>query len=455
MLNLKIDIKKNGIGSFEIWILYYLLLGIVQALWTNRGAFPPLPLRVVMIAAVFGPVLIKREIILLAFPFSLTILGFLSTKYSYLPYIDYDEFYICIVFIALAIHCKTLSYALLQKVQPLVFMVLLFAIVDIAGNGELGKYTFHIFTGLLLIPFLKREGDFHLLSAAIITASALLSVYYIVMFDQFLEVMDSSGMERSKWVDPNYFSITLNAGFFVAMMYLVGICKSSHTVFNKILLSASCMVIAAAVIMTGSRAGFLCVALTLAIAIFTSRLKIYQILLALLVVIMSGIYIYSKGAMELLLYRFFVEQDIQTGGHRTVIWVRMLGNFKEQGYLSQLFGGGYFHRIELAGVDMHNEFLSIMADYGIIGLLLFIIFVASMASFRRNTFWKQNVAVFFYIISVITLSPFQYIYILFLIVWIYAFKFNNENLLVSESISNNSFMEKVVKALIDNKVIKP
>lgn len=424
---------SKRLTSFEKWVLYYLFLGLIQALWTNQSAFPPLPLRVGMIAAIFGPVLKRRELILFAIPFSMTLRGFLSTGYSFLPDVWSNWFYIGIILVVMLFHQKELNFSLYGKVRPLIFMMLLFAMVDIANNGEFGNYAIHIFIGLLLIPFFRDDTDFHFLSAAIITVSVLLSVYYIVMFDRFLDAWGNTGIERSGWADPNYFSTTLDRGFLVAMMYLLGFCHSDLPFFNKKIMTASCLIIAAAVIMTASRAGFLCIAFILLIALFNARLKASQFMLAIIVIAVSIGYMYYKGMFEVLLYRLLEQGNLDTGGDRTTIWQTMLNNYGNQGLIYQLFGGGYLHRFELTGgADLHNELFAIMADYGYLGLLLFVVFLFSMVSFKQNEFWKQNIAAGFYVLSVVSLSPFQSVFILFLIVWIYAFKFHNENLLRNE-----------------------
>ena len=55
--------KLNG------WILYFIFLGIIQALWTNPSSFPPLPFRLLMTAGIFIPILFRRDLVLFVFPF--------------------------------------------------------------------------------------------------------------------------------------------------------------------------------------------------------------------------------------------------------------------------------------------------------------------------------------------------------------------------------------------------
>lgn len=417
------ELMQEKIGTFEKWVLYYLALGVIQALWTDSSTFPPTPFRIAMIVLVFGPTLYHCELILFAIPFSMTLRGYLSTGYSYLPDIYSYWLYIGIEVVALIIHRKRLNFSLCGKVRPLIVMMICFAIVDLIANGEIGKYAIHIFIGLLLIPHINEESDFHYISASLICVSLLLSVYYIIMYDRFLEAWGHTGLERSGWADPNYFSIVLDAGFFVAMMYLLNFCKSVSILFNKIVLVGACILIALAVILTASRAGFLCIAFILLIAIFTAGLTLPKFILALVVIAGASIYLYSNGFMNLLYYRLFEQGNLDTGGDRTTIWKIMIDNFYQQKLSLQMFGGGYWHRRELTTNDTHNEFLAILGDYGYVGLILFIAFLMSLTSKRKGYFWKNNASVCFYLLSIISLSPFAYVYIMFLILWIYAYNF--------------------------------
>ena len=90
-LNTHKDIRTtNG------WIIYFIILGIIQSLWTNLSAFPPLPLRLIMIAAVFTPAFIKYDLVIFIIPFSLILRGNLSSEYQYLPDIYSYYIYICL-----------------------------------------------------------------------------------------------------------------------------------------------------------------------------------------------------------------------------------------------------------------------------------------------------------------------------------------------------------------------
>ena len=97
----------------------------------------------------------------------------------------------------------------------------------------------------------------------------------------------------------------------------------------------------------------------------------------------------------------------------------IIDNQGEQGLFYVLFGGGYWHRAVLTnGIDSHNEIFAIFADYGIIGLLLYLTLLFSLFTLRKNEFKIVNIPLFFYVLTVLSLSHFQYPTISFLISWI-------------------------------------
>lgn len=417
--------------SISFWIIYYIFLGVIQALWTNTSIFPPTIFRIGMIFAVFAPIYLKHSLILLAIPFSIILRGNLSTEFQYLPDIYSYSFYIIIELSAIIFHHKKLNKNNLKTMTPIILLMLYMGFLDLIYNGELGPYTIHIFIAILLLPFIRNIQDFHILSASFVTVCCILSIYYIVMFDDFLVSWNKKeGLERSGWNDPNYFSTLLEYGFLASIIYLIGITKSSLWLFNKIILIGISIAIFIAVVMTASRAGFLCYLALLVTAFFNTKIKWYWYILGIGIVTATFFVMYNNGIFDLLLFRLFDEGNAESGGDRFDIWNIGLTNFNIQDFHALLFGKGYWHRIELSnGHDIHNEFLGILLDYGIVGTLLFSLFLISIISLTRSSFISRNITFIFYALCIISLSPFQYPYIGFLLIWIvmlkkFSFNFN-------------------------------
>lgn len=417
------NFKKEKINS---WILYYLLLGIVQALWTNLHAFPPMIFRVGMVAAVFAPMILNRELVIFGFPFFLILRGQFSTPYQYLPDIYSQIFYVFLLFIFLIYHWKSIQPINIKSVMPLIFLMFYMGIIDLIGTTELGDYSRNLFIVMVFSLFITNKHDFDIFSASLILVCAFSAIYYIVMYDQFLVTWSvKEGIERSGWKDPNYFSTFMNVGFMLSLLYLLGVLKSSLFILKKrIILLISCLAIMIAVVLTASRAGFLSLAFIMAISLFLSKPNIKIALISIGLISVAIAIMFSYGVFDTLLYRLFEQGNLNTGGGRTEIWLNTIKNFNLQPFGAQLFGEGYWHRISLSGgSETHNEFLAILADYGYFGIFIFLGLIASMFSLKKEPSSRiRNIASFLYLLSIISLSPFQYVNIGFLIIWILSAK---------------------------------
>lgn len=421
MTNIIKALKKEKLNG---WILYFMFLGIIQALWTNPSSFPPLPFRLLMTVGVFIPIIFRRDLALFVFPFFIILRGQLSTAYQYLPDVYSYSFYILLIIVAIIFHAKSIGRLDVKSILPLLLFCIYVVFVDVFVTMGIGKYAINVFIAILLFLFVENEKDIHILSAALITVCTLLAVYYIIMYDTFLETWDiTEKIERSGWNDPNYFSTLLGMGFMIAVLYILDYLRSELFVFNKKILISSCIILFAAIVMTASRAGFLSVSLITLFAILKSRPKFTTIILSTLIIVSAIIILYRVGVFDTLIYRMFEQGNLDTGGDRTTIWAKVFENFQLQPFHNQLFGGGYWHRAALTGgAETHNEIVAILADYGFIGTILFLFLILSMFSFGGMYSGSRNIATVFYLLCIVSLSPFQYINIGFLIIWILGLK---------------------------------
>lgn len=423
MNSLIANFKKEKINS---WILYYLLLGIVQALWTNLHAFPPMIFRLGMVAAVFAPMILNRELVVFGFPFFLVLRGQFSTPYQYLPDIYSQTFYVFLLFIFLIYHWKSIQPLNLKSIIPLLFLMLYMGIIDLIGTTELGNYSRNLFIVIVFSLFITNKHDLDIFSASLILVCAFSAIYYIIMYDQFLFTWNvKEGIERSGWKDPNYFSTFMNVGFMLSLLYLLGVLKSSLFILKKrIILLISCLAIMIAVVLTASRAGFLSLVFIVAISLFLSKPNIKIALISMGLISVAVAIMFSYGVFDTLLYRLFEQDNLSTGGDRTTIWIKTLDEFNLQNFTYQMFGKGYWHRAELnGGLETHNEFIAILADYGYFGTFIFLLLIANMFSLKKEPSSRiRNIASFLYLLSIVSLSPFQYVNIGFLIIWILSAK---------------------------------
>lgn len=407
--------------KFNNWLAYYIFLGIVQAMWTNLYSFPPFVYRLAMIAAVFIPMLSNRDLVTFGFPFFLILRSQLSTPYQYLPDSNSFIFYVPVLIILVIIHWKSIQPINIKRYFPIIMLMLYMGIIDLICTGESGNYTQNLFVILIFSFLLKNRHDLDILSSALISVCAISAIYYLIMYNQFLVTWNSTeGIERSGWKDPNYFSTFMNIGVTLSLFYILRYLKSSIFILNKKFLLILCILISVAIVLTASRAGFFILLSILLISVFTSKIKFKIKTIGIILISLVALGMYSMGIFDTLLFRIFEQGNIGTGGERTNIWTTTINNFGLQNYVTQLFGGGYWHRVTLTGgVETHNEFLAILTDYGIIGLVIFLCMIVNMFSLKKSINFKiGNIASVLYLLSIVSLSPFQYINIGFLILWI-------------------------------------
>ena len=80
-----------------------------------------------------------------------------------------------------------------------------------------------------------------------------------------------------------------------------------------------------------------------------------------------------------LLMRFSVDSLRESqGSDRLTIWVNSLSFWKDEGILRQFFGVGGFGLVSIRHT-MHNQFLQMLLDFGIVGLILYLVLIINIA----------------------------------------------------------------------------
>lgn len=410
---------KRAINIDNFLIIFFLLLAILQALWTNESSFPPTAARLLMISACFIPLFFKVEYVSFAFVLFSILRGNLSTAYSYLPDINSVGIYILFVLILFIFHYPKISTRLIPLGPIYLFLLFYWFIVDLFNGVFGGSYPTLLFLSLLIGAFCKTRRAFHLMSLGFIFASLILSVYYFCMFDKFLADWGGDGLARSGWKDPNYFSTTLAYGYIISMFYILGYLKSDLLwLKNKFSLYLTPFVILAAIILLASRGTFISVLLSTIILLLCSKVYFkWKLCFILLLIISSSLFFYL-GYFDTLFFRLVDEGNMDSGGSRTFIWQNLIAAYQEQGALLRIFGGGDHHHIALINEHVHNELLTILSDYGIVGVCIYLCYLLKVSiSALRNKSMVLFIALFFYVLTTLSLSPFSYINSFLYVIW--------------------------------------
>lgn len=98
-------------------------------------------------------------------------------------------------------------------------------------------------------------------------------------------------------------------------------------------------------------------------------------IIALVIIACITIYvIVSAGIFDYLASDFF-EENFSTGNGRTLLWAQYIDEFLNENLLLKVFGRGFHvYRAKFVGFNLfaHNSYLSILIDFGLSGLCLFV-----------------------------------------------------------------------------------
>lgn len=169
------------------------------------------------------------------------------------------------------------------------------------------------------------------------------------------------------------------------------------------ILTASFLIISFA-----SRSGFIILAILLCyfVLLNISKIHIRQIVVfsALLIV---GVFIIHRYSFATFLIQRFNQQDIYSGNNRVDIQMGFLKMFSNSTIFRALFGNGF----ENARVDEllpHNSFIDVLISFGIIGLILFIIYmIKPIFALAKTKYSYLLIAIFVIFVHSFSIEPFK------------------------------------------------
>ena len=127
---------------------------------------------------------------------------------------------------------------------------------------------------------------------------------------------------------------------------------------------------------------------------------------------LSHYYLFSKISI------IFTPERMQTLTGRTFIWRNFLNEIKDANYVNLLLGFGPRFSIIQSGLYMHNSYLEIFQEQGLIGLLLFVlwVFYLLLKIKQLNSLEKKIILYFLLLSNFIFMLTFSIFYNIFL--WI-------------------------------------
>ena len=387
-----------------------------MASWTNQMTAPPILIRsLYLIAVMIAPLFSKAYFL----PAALSCLFVVSTNgfsYSYLPSTISIYSALLLVFVLIKHGNRSI---VLSKIPKIIIALSIFVLfVDLFNNGAITQL-FHCLFVLAMFSLIldldykntNREEIIKTFATFFSFASLVLSFFFYSYGFLFTNDYGStSGLERTGWMDANYFSSTL--GMFVISSLTVLMSDIKKNLIEIILYVLTIWANLYVMVSCASRGAILALGVGVGFLILFSKVKLKYKIFILIFLAASIIFLFNNGYFELLEYR--IQNDDGSGSGRLDIWKNKLTLFyQEDNILYYLFGMGFYkgtHLGEILGryFCFHNDYISYLVCYGIVGLILFFIFLFSpLWRVSKHSHYRPAVigSIMYLAVCCITLNP--------------------------------------------------
>lgn len=410
-------------------VIYYAVLLLVMMSWTDYNSFPPMMLRIFYLLAVFAPGLLDKNGLV---PAALTCFWGIAVNgyaYSYMP-----------TQVFLYVGMLVLSLFLIHRYDKpsMVFRGYLFPVVfclyvsarNIMETTSVENLTWALLLFVIFPLFMSDRDDTNerKMSWAFMVMTSVLSFYCFTTQELFAGQYGIAGTEtasRSGWTDPNYLSMVVGMGAVIGFRNLLRIRMVDRT--TGILSMVAFFMAVPAMLLLVSRGGLLCLCGSIATLMAFSDIKKRYKLGAISFIVVFLVILYTNDFLTML------EDRMESGGggsndERLWILQHRFEAFFDSTPLYWLFGYGMENGMHLGlpyKMGSHNDYVSFMAEYGLVGLVMFLgILALPFYNMKKNSkVWADVMAYTVYIfLACLTLEPFAfgvwvyYIFLLFIIV---------------------------------------
>lgn len=385
-------------------LIYYAILLTVMCSWSDTVNAPPLFFRLLFLSSFFAPLFLKWRRFLTPLFICFTTLATHGYTCTYLPTEYYYYLSILIVMCMLTPQKSTHNCGAILVL--LVIMLIYTTIIDIIGSFNIYKINYCFSISVLLLRFVNvKFDDKHVYDMLFCVITLVLCIFYYTVGESYkVEIL---GQDRVMWKDPNYMGIVAGVGVVVAFFNIL-----NENISSKLRLFYVCTLLGGVLMMlaNASRGAALCSILAMSIVVGCSKIAAKVKVLVVIASILCIFILYFSDLFEPLIQR--VETDDGTGNARTTIWAIKLGCYEQGSILQQVFGVGNYNGLMLGtnGYGFHNDYVAFLLDYGVVGLLLFIILLLCplMAANRRSPVFSLILALTVYVlVCCMTLEPFS------------------------------------------------
>lgn len=354
--------------------LYYLALLLILSSWTDTNTSPNLLFKVVYFLCLLLPAFRNRPDFVPMLVISFAGIGLYGYAYSFMP--TYLPIYLGALFLFYLAYSKGKIEA--YKTPSLLVVFGIFTIIiDLVTALSIENISFSIFIIILLCKFIDSSVDRSTVSKvsfAFALMTLVLSLYFLLLKDQFTQdyYAQGSGLERTGWMDPNYFGMVLGMGTVTSIIQISNF--RFLGIVEKIFYIATVILSVPTLVLNASRGAILAVAVSFVFVILFSKVNPLYKIVVIIITILFLFYLYNNSYFDLLEYR--IAHDSGTGSGRTTIWCKKMDAFWSGEPYTWLVGygndGGKKLAFENHAFGSHNDYVAILCAYGLIGLTMFV-----------------------------------------------------------------------------------
>jgi hypothetical protein len=384
---------ENGKRMLLPLAAYYFILLIIAMSWTEKTLVQPRMEFRILFTVFFAVPLFKYRYwapaILTTFA---TIRSFSVSPYGYLP--SNPLFYGVIALLILlfdVVYKKYATRGVLSFNKPSYGLIALLIIAissNITNMVDQTDFIVFLLTVIMLKKLVRSREDIQLIEIAFMIITFVLSAYAFIFYNDFIvkENVRKVLIERSFWTDPNYLGSMLAIGIVISFYYFMNKVKDrmAYRVLYLVVFIAGCITLG----MLASRGAFLAVIVPVLFILYKKTNSIKDVVFVVLFISIAAVAISSTNYFNSLGAR--IAEDDRTGSSRTAIWETSFNKFLRSDIPTLLIGGGTMYCDVLVGKSLgrsnyspHNNFLGILYDYGILGLITFLYIFFSW--FNKNS----------------------------------------------------------------------
>ncbi|MBR3830019.1 MAG: O-antigen ligase family protein [Muribaculaceae bacterium] len=415
--------------------IYYAILVLIMMSRKDAASEPSMVLRLAFMAAVVFPAVLFKNV---SYPAVITLFYTLASQgfaYSYMPYTYSIYAWVTLVIVLFFYKVKIENLSNIPKFFIFfTFYILAVDFITSVSNVEANVFQnifYDFFSIILFLIIIAKDKEKTLtqlpLSFAVITI--VLSYLFLANRNEFISET-VGGMERSGWVDPNYFGTIIGIGTTISFMKLFSKEWKELNIGLKVVYITAIVISLPTLLLNASRGAMLSVVCAFVFLSMFSKIKLWQKIGIVLIGAVGIIYLYNNQYFDLLLYR--IENDSGGGSGRTEIWEAKLRAFSQGNIAQILFGNGYYGGMTITGryQGFHNDFVGFLVEYGIVGLclLLYMLYYPIRMFFKRGIIQPDVMVIVFYLVACfITLEPFGLAMLPYYSFYMYALLLSNKN----------------------------